>query len=41
MCWIEEGDPKVLKKFLLAANVRGILERKWSWKKSYVMKWKL
>ena len=39
-CWSEKGDSKVLKS-LHAENVKGILERKWSWKKGYVMKWKL
>ena len=28
------------KKKLHAENVKGILERQWSKKKSYVMKWK-
>ena len=28
------------KNILLAGNVKGILERQWSRKKSYMMKWK-
>ena len=27
MCWCEKGDCNVFKKFLLAGNVKGILER--------------
>ena len=31
----------MLQKNVLAENVKGILERQWSRKKSYAMKWKL
>ena len=35
----ESGNCKVLEKFYVE-NVEGILERHWSRKKSYVIKWK-
>ena len=37
MCWSEEGDSKVFKKF----NLHEVLERKWSSEKGYMSKWKL
>ena len=40
MCQSGMGDDKVCLFFLLAENVNGILERQWSMKKSYVIKWK-
>ena len=30
MCWIENGNSKVLKTFYMHKNVKGILERQWS-----------
>ena len=36
MCQREKGDYKVLH----AENVKGILERQWSRKRSYAMRWK-
>ena len=39
MCQSEKGDCKVLKKICLQ-EMKGILVRQWSRKKSYVIKWK-
>ena len=44
MCWSEKGDFKVFKKFYMqkmSILEKSILERQWSKKKTYVMKWKL
>ena len=41
MCWNEKGNSKVFKKFYMQENVKVILERQWSRKKSYVMNRKL
>ena len=40
MCRSEKGDLQSFEDMLLAENVKGILERQWSRKKCYVIKWK-
>ena len=40
MCWSEKGDSS-FQEILHAENVKGILERQWSRKKSDVMKLKI
>ena len=35
------GNSIVLMEILHSENVKGMLERQWSRKESYVMKWKL
>ena len=38
MCQSEKGNTNVLKTILHIENVKGILERQWNKKKSYVKK---
>ena len=40
MCLSENGDSNVSKEFFHTDDVKDILERQWSRKKSYVMMWK-